>query len=214
MLHDVTDFCRLFLFRHPDLAPEFDGVAVGDGPARIGRRGQESTLRWLELLEHTELHGVYSADRAHCADPAAAIAVVKGCEVSTDPRLRDQRLGLWQGRRWDDVAREDPDRAREFFQDFGEVKAPDGESLGQAVERVLDWWSDQRVELLGHSAAVVTSGAVITGFAAAMLGMRLGRAVSLNLPHGGLGVLDMFDNGVRIACWNPPAMLPERGVTS
>ena len=50
---------------------------------------------------------------------------------------------------------------------------------------------------------VVTSGTMLTGFAAAMLGMRLSRAVSLNLPHAGLGVLDIFENGVRIGSWNP-----------
>ena len=41
---------------------------------------------------------------------------------------------------------------------------------------------------------------------AAMLGMRLSRCVSLNLPHGGLGVLDVFQNGVRIGSWNPDAL--------
>jgi len=36
--------------------------------------------------------------------------------------------------------------------------------------------------------------------------MRLSRSVSLNLPHGGLGVLDCFGNGARIATWNPTAL--------
>ena len=53
---------------------------------------------------------------------------------------------------------------------------------------------------------IVSSGAMVTGFAAAMLGMRLSRAVCLNLPHGGFGVLDVFANGARIATWNPTAL--------
>jgi hypothetical protein len=36
--------------------------------------------------------------------------------------------------------------------------------------------------------------------------MRLARCVSLNLPHGGLGVLDVYQNGVRVGCWNPAAI--------
>ena len=59
---------------------------------------------------------------------------------------------------------------------------------------------------LAQSLVVVLPGSVLTGFAAAMLGMRLSRCVSLNLPHGGLGVLDAFQNGVRIATWNPGAL--------
>jgi broad specificity phosphatase PhoE len=206
VLTDVTDFCRLFLFRHPELAPEDAGRAIGSGPARLGRRGQQALVEWLRLLARTPLFAVYAADRPQCEDPAAAIAAAKGLEVTTDPRLRDQDLGAWQGRSWDELAREDPDRVRDFFQDFGEVPAPDGESLGQAVERLLDWWTEARGGLVGRSVVVVASGAMLTGFAAAMLGMRLSRSVSLNLPHAGLGVLDVFGNGVRIACWNPTAL--------
>jgi hypothetical protein len=53
---------------------------------------------------------------------------------------------------------------------------------------------------------VVTSGGILTGFAAAMLGMRLSRCVSLNLPHGGMGILDLFANGARIQTWNPDVL--------
>lgn len=206
MLPEVTDFCRLVLFRHPELAPEDSALAVGAGAARLGRRGQQAIVAWLKLLERVDVHAVFAPDRPQCLDPAEAVAVAKGLTVRTDERLRDQELGAWQGRSWDQLARDDPDRMRDFFQDFGEVRAPDGESLGEAVERFLEWWQDVRGELLGRTAVVVTSGAMLTGFAAAMLGMRLSRAVSLNLPHAGLGVIDIFDNGVRIACWNPTAL--------
>jgi broad specificity phosphatase PhoE len=103
------------------------------------------------------------------------------------------------------VAREDGEQVRAFFSEFGEVVAPGGESLGEAIDRFLSWWGEVRQELLGKSAAVVASGAMISGFAAAMLGMRLSRAVSLQLPHGGVGILDLFANGVRVSSWNPHA---------
>jgi hypothetical protein len=59
---------------------------------------------------------------------------------------------------------------------------------------------------VGKSLAVVLPGSLLSGFTAAMLGMRLSRCMSLNVPHGGLGVLDVFQNGVRIATWNPGAV--------
>jgi hypothetical protein len=39
--------------------------------------------------------------------------------------------------------------------------------------------------------------------------MRLSRCLSLNLPFGGVGVLDVFQNGVRIAGWNVDALRSE-----
>ncbi|MCA8943192.1 MAG: histidine phosphatase family protein [Planctomycetes bacterium] len=206
MLADVTDFCRLILFRHPELAAEDAGRVVGDGPATLGHRGQAQTIEWMKLLADLPVDRVVSSDQPQSRDAAAAIAVGKGLEVEADDRLRDQYMGRWQGRTWDEVTAEDPDRVREFFTDFGEVAAPDGESLGAAVERFLGWWTDVRSAAVGKTIAVVSSGAMVTGFATAMLGMRLSRAVCLNLPHGGLGVLDVFANGARVACWNPGAI--------
>jgi broad specificity phosphatase PhoE len=118
-------------------------------------------------------------------------------------------MGRWQGREWAEIVREDDGMVRTFFAEFGEAKAPGGESLGEATERMLAWWADTAPSVLGKALAVVLPGSLLSGFAAAMLGMRLSRCVSLNLPHGGLGVLDVFGNGVRIACWNPSAVLAE-----
>jgi hypothetical protein len=53
---------------------------------------------------------------------------------------------------------------------------------------------------------VVLPGALLSGFAAAMLGMRLTRSVSLSLPAGGIGALDVFENGSRVATWNLDAL--------
>ncbi len=202
VLQDVTDFCRLFLFRHPELADEFNGVAVGSGDARLSRRGERAVLGWLRALEGVELQSVWSSSQPQCVDAAMAIAAAKGLEPTLDERLRDQDLGDWQGRAWEDVAREDPDAVRSFFADFGEIVAPGGESLGVAIERLIAWWDELRAEMVGNTVAVVASGALVSGFAAAMLGMRLSRAVSLNLPHGGVGVVDVFGNGVRLSVWN------------
>ena len=80
-------------------------------------------------------------------------------------------------------------------------------SQAEAVERVLQWWTATAPSVLGKNLVVVLPGSVLSGFAAAMLGMRLSRCVSLNLPHGGLGVLDVFQNGTRVGTWNATALL-------
>lgn len=115
-------------------------------------------------------------------------------------------MGSWQGRPWDELVQEEGAAVHEFFAQFGEATAPEGEVLGAAIERILSWWKDTAQDGLQKTLVVVTSGAMISGFATAMLGMRLSRSVSLNLPHAGIGVLDCFANGVRIAAWNPTAL--------
>jgi alpha-ribazole phosphatase len=212
VLAPLGDGCRLYLLRHPELTPEAEGVAIGGGSADIGHRGRATIVDWMQRFERLALDDVWSSTQQQCRDAAAALALGKGLDPKEDERLCDQQLGRWEGKTWDEIARSEPDRVRDFFQEFGEVTAPDGESLGQAVERFLEWWQERRQESLHKHLAVVVSGAMLTGFAAAMLGMRLSRAVALQVPHGGLGVLDVFDNGARIACWNAGALDDEDSV--
>ena len=207
MLTDPTDFCRLWLFRHPDLDASSASVAVGSGPAELSRRGRSQVLQWIELLKDVDVAEIHCSTQPQCHDPARALAQQRGIEARTHTLLRDQEMGRWQGRRWDEVMQTEDGAVRTFFSEFGDAKAPGGENLGQAVERVLEWWTDTAPSVLGKNLVVVLPGSVLSGFAAAMLGMRLSRCVSLNLPHGGLGVLDVFQNGTRVGTWNATALL-------
>ena len=202
MLPEVTDFCRLLLLRHPELDPKLSGIAIGQRPAELSRRGRARVLDWRTALHETPIDGVFTADVPQCAEPARALAQDHSLEVVLDPRLLDQDMGEWTGRVWTALVNEDSARIRGFFEHFGEVAPPGGETLGDAVDRFLEWWTE-RAPSDGKTYAVLTSGAMISGFTAAMLGMRLSRSISLNLPHGGMGVLDIYANGARLTQWNP-----------
>jgi alpha-ribazole phosphatase/probable phosphoglycerate mutase len=206
VLDDPTDFCRLWLFRHPELDAAHSDTAVGAGPSELSRRGRSQVLRWLELLKGVPIAGVHCSTQPQCLGPARALAESAGREALSDERLRDQEMGSWQGRRWSDLMRDEDASVRTFFSEFGDARPPGGESLGEAVERALSWWTATMPGGVGKSLAVVLPGSLLSGFTAAMLGMRLSRCMSLNVPHGGLGVLDVFQNGVRIATWNPGAV--------
>lgn len=203
VLPEPTDFCRLILLRHPELDPQFANRAVGGGDATLARRGQGQVLAWLELFEDVAITEVHAATQPQCADPGRALAAKQQISLLTDPRLEDQGMGRWQGRAWEDLVKEEGELVQGFFTNIAEAVPPEGESLGQAVERMYSWWQEVAPKGLGQTLAVVTSGAMLSGFATAMLGMRLSRSVSLALPHGGVGVLDCFGNGARIATWNP-----------
>lgn len=206
VLPEPTDFCRLWLFRHPEIDGEHAQRAVGDGPADLSRRGRAQVLRWLELAKPLGIAEVWTSPQPQCAGPARGLAEARQQDAHVDTRLRDQGLGRWQGRSWSDVMRDEDGAVRTFFAEFGEAKAPGGESLGDAVERMLLWWQERMQPALGKSLVVVLPGTLLSGFAAAMLGMRLSRSVTLGLPMGGVGALDVFQNGSRVATWNLDAL--------
>lgn len=202
MLDEPVDFCRLWLLRHPELEAGATEVAVGAGPADLSRRGRAQILRWLELLKNVDVERVTTGPQPQCHDSARVLAESKQMDVTVDARLRDQEMGQWQGRSWQEIMRDQDGAVRTFFSEFGDTAAPGGERLGDAVERVLQWWAETMPKVASKNVVVVGSGTILTGFTAAMLGMRLSRCLSLNLPYGGVGILDAFQNGVRIASWN------------
>lgn len=206
VLPEPTDFCRLWLFRHPEVDADHAARAIGDGPADPSRRGRAQVLRWLELGKGQNWAEVWSSPQPQCLGPARALAKVCLQEARVDVRLRDQQMGRWQGRTWADIMRDEDAAVRTFFSEFGDAKAPGGESLGDTVERMLLWWQERMASVLGKSLAVVLPGTLLSGFVAAMLGMRLSRSVCMSLPFGGLGALDVFQNGSRVATWNIDAL--------
>ena len=206
VLPEPNDFCRLWLVRHPELDGDHASRAIGDGPADLSRRGRAQVLRWLELCKTLELAEVWTSPQPQCAGPARGLAEAQQQEAHVDARLRDQHMGRWQGRTWADVMQQEDGAVRTFFSEFGDAQAPAGESLGEAVERMLVWWTEHMKGALGKSLLVVLPGTLLSGFAAAMLGMRLSRSVCLSLPMGGVGALDVFQNGSRMATWNLDAL--------
>jgi len=206
VLPEPTDFCRLWLLRHPELDSAHAECAIGDGPADLSRRGRAQVLHWLELLKPVELAAVFASPQPQCHGPARALAEARQLEALAESRLRDQAMGRWQSRAWRDVMRDEEAAVRTFFSEFGEARPPGGESLGDAVERALGWWADMRPQLRGKAAALVLPGSLIGGLVVAMLGLRLSRGVAFQLPHGGVGALDVFENGARVSCWNLGAL--------
>jgi broad specificity phosphatase PhoE len=206
VLSDATDCCRLILLRHPELAETHRSLVVGGGEAPLSRRGRAVVLRWRADMKRLPPSIVFTADVPQCKEPAAAVADAVGAELVVDPRLRDQDMGAWQGKSWEAAGQTDPAGVRAFFEQFGERNAPGGETLGAAVERVLEFWNEVSPPLVGKTVAMVLAGNLISGLTVALLGMRLSRAPSLHLPHGASAILDVYENGVRIATWHPEAV--------
>ena len=124
VLPAVEDFCRLVLLRHPEVAPSHKDLVLGAGEAPLSRRGQERAVRWTKDLTGVAIDAIYCADVSQCS--AAASVLARACQQDAQPdaRLRDQNMGTWQGRTWNEVATEQPDAVREFFVQFGDFADP------------------------------------------------------------------------------------------
>lgn len=67
---------------------------------------------------------------------ATADCLYQGRErLAHEPDLREFDFGVWDGMHFDDVSARDPVLSRQFWDQPGEVKAPEGESWNDAARR-------------------------------------------------------------------------------
>jgi probable phosphoglycerate mutase len=206
MLANVENCARLVLLRHPELEASAQHQALGHRPAALSRRGHASQLEVLRRLADLGIDQVFTCDLPQAAELAIAIAKDRGLEAIHEPRLRDQEMGQWEGESWQELGQRDKVLVAEFFSNFSQVAPPGGESLTEALARVMDWWRELAPECRDQTVLVVANTPLLSGFAAALVGLPLRRSLALGLPPAGFGVLDVFGDGAVVRTWHPGAL--------
>ena len=82
---------------------------------------------------------LYSSDLPRCADLARGLAEAWQVELCLTPELRELSFGLWEGRHYDAIDREDHARWRAWCDDWRHVAPPGGETLTAFSARIMAW---------------------------------------------------------------------------
>ncbi|MCA8970780.1 MAG: histidine phosphatase family protein [Planctomycetes bacterium] len=206
MLADPETCARLILVRHPEIDDPERGQAIGVGDATLSRRGMQQTVEVIRTLANLTIDEVHASPARHCLDAATAIARDRGLDAVPSESLRGQNLGSWEGKAWTELHADSEALVREFFGAYGAFAPPGGETLSDAVDRALGYWSEIVERLEGKSVVFVAAAPLLGGLAARMLGLGLGRAPALNLAPAAVGILDVFRDGAAVRTWHPNAL--------
>ena len=77
---------------------------------------------------------VVSSDLSRSITTADALANGR-FRLVNEPNLREFNFGDWDGKHWTDVAESDPKLSRDYWENPGNVMAPNGESWNMAAAR-------------------------------------------------------------------------------
>jgi alpha-ribazole phosphatase len=143
----------LLAWRHP--RPEgADGRCVGSGidlpvdrrrAKRLARRIQRAARR-LQLPPI-----VVTSPLRRCADVGRWLRLW-GWQHRIDPALAELHFGCWEGRRWDQIERQELD---DWCADFCAYRPGGGESLDAMLERVGSWQGGDARVAVGHAGWLV-----------------------------------------------------------
>ncbi len=152
-----TAVTHLHLLRHGvvDTGGRRRAYGITDAPLSAeGLRQAEALIRYAaDALPRPD--GILSSDLSRCTAIAAPLAERLGVPLVCTPTLREQDMGRWEWRSWEELTVADEQRVHDYWEDYVGTTPPGGESFGDMVRRITDWWGTQRPTLWGRRWVVV-----------------------------------------------------------
>ncbi|MHC4261215.1 MAG: histidine phosphatase family protein [Planctomycetota bacterium] len=176
-----TRVARVHLVRHAEVARFAQRTVRGQLEVPLTER---APIQERALVEHLALveprpDRILSSDLERCRSLARQVQARYGLEVEYDPDLREQSMGAWEGRTWEELTEREPDLVSAYWNDYAHTRPPEGEALTDLSQRVGDWWDANLEHALDRSTIVVTHVGVIRVLLARLLHLPLGDALRL-----------------------------------
>ncbi len=133
-----TDDLRILLVRVGPTLWDEAGRLVGATDLPLSPRGLERAKAAAAEASTADVALVMAARDEASQTTAKAIQQAAGGRIRQSPSLAEVDLGLWEGMLKDEFEEKFPTACKQWSEDPANVVAPEGESLMQAGERLLD----------------------------------------------------------------------------
>jgi probable phosphoglycerate mutase len=128
---------QVLLVRHGETDDNREPIRVqGFSDTPLNDTGRRQAAELAERLAGEGIRSLWSSDLSRAHQTADIVGERIGLEPRLDSRLREANRGEWEGRRFIDIAREDPDRYGAWMRAGESFRFPGGESLREQMDRV------------------------------------------------------------------------------
>jgi broad specificity phosphatase PhoE len=135
----------LYLARHGQTNANLEPIRVqGFTDTPLNHTGRRQAVELAERVAPLGIASLWSSDLSRARETAEIVGARLGLEARLDPRLREANRGDWEGRRFIDIEREQPDRYAAWRRAGAEFRFPGGESLLEQQQRVLETLDEVR----------------------------------------------------------------------
>jgi broad specificity phosphatase PhoE len=182
---------RLIIVRHAE-PDAMRGRIYGrlDPPlSPTGRAQAERVALWLQPVP---LDAVYASPLRRARETAGFLVRERGIEMAIHPGLVDIDFGEWEGRRFDELERSDPELYRSWMTQPTRTRFPGGENFGELQARVLAAVGEIRRETA--SAALVAHAGVNRVILGNVLGLADDAIFRLDQPLAAVSVVDWIED--------------------
>ncbi len=168
---------HLIAIRHGETEWNSEGRFQGHLNSVLNAEGLAQAEALAERLTRERFDLLLSSDLGRALQTASAIALRTGHEILVEPRLRERRMGIFQGLTPEEVRARYPEEYARFKSHDPDYVIPEGESMRQLYERSVACFTELAQCHAGSTLAAVSHGGVL-----AML-YRHAKAMPLNTPR-------------------------------
>jgi broad specificity phosphatase PhoE len=134
----VNEGPALYLARHGETEDNREPIRVqGTTDTPLTDTGRSQAAALAERVQGLGIRSLWASDLSRARETAEIVGTRLGLRVALDPRLREADRGAWEGRLFEDIARQEPERYAAWRRAGEQFRFPGGESLGEQQERVL-----------------------------------------------------------------------------
>ena len=128
---------QVLLVRHGETDDNREPIRVqGFTDTPLNDTGRRQAAELAERLAGEGIRSLWSSDLSRAHQTADIVGERIGLKPRLDSRLREANRGRWEGRRFIDIAREDPDCYAAWLGAGDSFRFPGGESLCEQMNRV------------------------------------------------------------------------------
>ena len=190
MVFHPMDYTRIYLVRHGQVAPRWQGRIYGDMDVELSPYGEAQAREAAARLRSVELAAVFSSGLQRAVYGARSIASGRDLDPDVEAGVREMNRGSWRGLTFAELEEREPGAWAAWFAAPRDRRAPGGESLGELAARVHAALDRLAAGHAGQAIAVVSHSWPIRVSAALALGLELEASVGLELSTGEIAVVD------------------------
>ena len=168
---------HLIAIRHGETEWNSEGRFQGHLNSVLNADGLAQAQALAERMTRERFDLLLSSDLGRALQTASAIAQRTGHEIVVEPRLRERRMGIFQGLTPEEVRARYPEEYARFKSHDPDYVIPEGESMRQLYQRSVTCFTELAQRHAGLTLAAVSHGGVL-----AML-YRHTKAMPLDTPR-------------------------------
>ncbi len=200
---------RIIFLRHGETQMNRQGLMQGDSPCPLSELGKEQARRSALAIACYHPVKIYTSPAVRAKETAQIVSGTLGIPAEVSSLLREQSLGRWEGRSWEDIKKEDPETANKRDRDGWWFCPPGGEPRLRVRHRMLNFCRQMEEKHPDNTVVAVSHAGALYFFLLVLFGLEPIGTQPIRTDNGAFSVIEAADGNLRYLSINERAHLED-----